>query len=218
MNHVISKNCVTAGGTVISYSKEGSGPPMLLLHGPEESSSIWCHDVAPLSRYFSLYVLDLPLVDETDSLLCSNQTLERSAEALYQFMCAMDIDRAHLVGSSLGGTVATLFCHRYPRKIHRLVLINAVGLRGPGHSLGEYSNLFELGYQILLHHPVLIISGELTPLGQREAARSIAARNLLARFVVVPTTGTGPPEENPKAVAHYIISFCVETPVDVLCG
>jgi abhydrolase domain-containing protein 6 len=191
---------------------------MLLLHGPEESSSIWRHNIAPLSMYFSLYVLDLPLVGESDSLLCSNQTLERSAEALYQFMCAMDITRAHLVGSSLGGAVATLFCHRYPGKIHRLVLINAVGLPWPGHSMGEYSNLYEWGYQVLLQRPVLIISGESTPLSQREAARSIAAQNPLAKCVIVPMASAYSQKEDPETLNQHIISFCVETPVDVLCG
>jgi pimeloyl-ACP methyl ester carboxylesterase len=136
-------------------------------------------------------------------------------------MVALNIDRAHHVGISLGGVIAALFSLRYPEKVHRLVLINAVGLREEGCLVQGFVGLresLELEQQILRRRSVLIISGELSPLIQLDAVYSIAHWNALAKPMIIRDAGTLPHEEKPDAVNQHIVSFCLEMPVSIPCG
>lgn len=194
---------------------------MLLIHGPGMSSTTWRYNISHLSKYFSLYVLDLPLFGETSLFDSFHYSLDNCTETIYHLMPGLDIDRAHLVGISLGGHVAALLSLRYAEKVHRLILINAVGLQEATGSVQEYGNLHELRTlecQALLRRPVLIITGDVNPLVDLHAVSSIAARNPLAKCVIVPHAGPLAHEESPEVVNHHIVSFCVATPVNVLCG
>lgn len=216
-----SKSNVDVDGIAIPYVKEGNGPPMLLLHGSGMSSVTWRHNIHFLSKYFSLYVLDLPFSGKKPPFHFSHHTLDNCAETVFHLMLALNIDRAHLVGISLGGVVAALFSLRYPEKVHRLVLINAAGLRGEGclvQAYGGLHELLELGRQVLSRRSVLIITGGSSPLIHLDAVCSIAARNPLVKCVIIPDAGALPHEERPEAVNHHIVLFCVGTPVSALCG
>jgi pimeloyl-ACP methyl ester carboxylesterase len=185
MNQAISRNRVAVDGTTIDYSKEGVGPPMLLLHGAGMSSAIWRHNIDSLSKYFSLYVLDLPFFGNNPRSHSSRLTLDRCAETVFHLMVALNIDRAHLVGVSLGGVVAALFSLRYPDKVHPLVLINAVGLReegSPVQACGSLCESLELEQQILCRRSVLIISGGLSPLIHLSAVRLIELLEIVGAY------------------------------------
>jgi len=194
---------------------------MLLLHGPGMSSTTWYHNINHLSEYFTLYVLDLPLFGEASLLHSPHHCLNNCTETVYHLMSILDIDRAHLVGDSWGGLVAALLSLRHPEKIHRLVLINAVGLQEAicsGREYGDLHELRKLELQALLQRPVLIITSELNPLVHWDAVNLIAVRNPLAKCVVIPNAGLLAHEGSPELVNHHIVSFCVEAPVNALCG
>ncbi|MEK6570591.1 MAG: alpha/beta hydrolase, partial [Bacteroidota bacterium] len=222
---------------------------MLLLHGSGMSSSTWRHNIEPLSEYFSVYALDFPGFDDPAQHFLPDHILEESAERVYGVISALAIDRAHLVGNSIGGSIAALVTLQRPEKVHRLVLIGAVGLReapyfeakNTGHqtnSLAEMialsgqspevplkaARLFdpqmlqELEKQSLVGRPVLIITGENDPFIHREAVCYIAARNPVAKCVIIPEAGHLPHEEQPEVVNRQIISYCIEVPVSTFCG
>ena len=102
---------------------------MLLLHGLGMSSTTWCHNIEALSKYFSIYALDLPGFGNSFAPYLSEYSLERYAETVYGVISALEIDRAHLVGSSFGGAIAALVSLRHPEKVNRLIVIGAVGFR-----------------------------------------------------------------------------------------
>jgi pimeloyl-ACP methyl ester carboxylesterase len=222
MQHLnFPKSSVDVQGISIPYLEKGNGPPMLLLHGPGTSSATWRHNIHFLSKYFSLYVLDLPFFRNNQLLHSSRLTLDHCAETVFCLMAALNIDRAHLVGISLGGVIAALFSSRYPEKVHRLVLINAVGLREEGclvQAFGGLHESLELERQILCRRSVLMISGELSRLIQLDAVHSVADRNALAKCVIIRDAGALPHKEKPEAVNQHIVSFCVEILASTLCG
>ncbi len=240
---------VDVNGLPIHYFKEGNGPPMLLLHGLGMSSSTWRHNIEPLSKFFSIYILDLPGLGNSSESFFSDYSLEQYAETVPGVISALDVDRVHLVGGCIGGSIAALVSLRHPEKVHRLVLISAVGLReapyfeakNTGHqtnSLAEMialsgqspevplkaARLFdpqmlqELEKQSLVGRPVLIITGENDPFIHREAVCYIAARNPVAKCVIIPEAGHLPHEEQPEVVNRQIISYCIEVPVSTFCG
>ena len=120
---------VDVDGCSLHYVTEGEGPPMILLHGLGASLATWQHNIDALAKFFSLYAFDLLGFGNSTPPPDFDYGLGRYAETLYKAVCALKIDRAHLVGSSFGGAVAALFSLRYPEKVHRLIVIGAVGFR-----------------------------------------------------------------------------------------
>lgn len=189
---------------------------MLLLHGPGLSSAAWRHNIGTLSKYFSLYVPDLPGFGNSSTPQSFAHSLDQYAEIVYGFMSALSIDRAHLVGLSLGGAIADLVALRHPEKVHRLVLISALGLRWATNL--DSQELQELERQRLTKRPVLIITGESDPSIRCDTVRYIVARNPLVRWVIIPDGRHLLQEESAEAVNRHIISYCIETPVNAFCG
>ncbi len=98
---------VEAGGKRIQYVKmgEGDGTPIIFVHGFGGDLNNWLFTQPPLSEDRVTYAIDLPghggsIKDVGDG------SLAVLAGALQDFMKAMDIGRAHLVGHSLGAAVA----------------------------------------------------------------------------------------------------------------
>ena len=116
----------------IHYIKEGSGDPVILIHG----GGMWLYsyrDTIPgLSRSFTVYALDMPGYGYTrprHNNPC--YSIDVMADILLEFMTALDIERASLVGHSWGGGWAIHFTHKHPGKVEKLVLIDSSGLDVP---------------------------------------------------------------------------------------
>lgn len=93
-------------GTEIAYRDEGSGEPLLLIHGITESHRAWDALAAPLAREARVVRLDLPGHGESSPLP------EYSAGALTasvaRFVATLGLEQPRVIGHSLGGVVATL--------------------------------------------------------------------------------------------------------------
>ena len=93
---------VTAADTRVRYFQAGSGPPLILLHGLGEAAVIWYANVEPLAREYTVYVPDLP-GHGASAEPPWQYSLEGSVHFLEEFMNALDLQRASIVGNSLGG-------------------------------------------------------------------------------------------------------------------
>ena len=106
---------------------ESDRPVLLLVHGMAGSSSTW-RDVLPkLAQRFTVVAPDLPGHGESDKPL-QDYSLGAHANSLRDLMIALGIDRATVVGQSLGGGVAMQLAYQYPRHCERLVLVSSGGL------------------------------------------------------------------------------------------
>src|SRR5271157_6098411 len=94
---------VTIDGVAWRYWHAGSGPSLLLIHGFLGYSFSWRYNVGPLSRYFSVYAMDLPGCGFSQRMEGPQRTLAADAEALLRFMDHLGIEEAHIMGSSRGG-------------------------------------------------------------------------------------------------------------------
>ena len=91
----------------LAYDSAGSGPPLVLIHGLASSRRCWDLVIDDLSRDFTVYAVDLPGHGDSDPLLGQSETpATEMARAVGAFLDQRDIDRAHLVGNSLGGWTA----------------------------------------------------------------------------------------------------------------
>ena len=106
----------------------GDGRPVLVLvHGMAGSSATWRAVLPGLARRFTVLAPDLPGHGESDKPP-SDYSLGASANVLRDFMIALGVERATVVGQSLGGGVAMQLAYQHPQRCERLVLVSSGGL------------------------------------------------------------------------------------------
>lgn len=90
--------------THLAYDVTGSGPAVVLVHGLASSRRCWDLITDDLARDYTVYAIDLPGHGESDPLPDAPvATPAMFARALGSFLDRQGIERAHLVGNSLGG-------------------------------------------------------------------------------------------------------------------
>jgi 4,5:9,10-diseco-3-hydroxy-5,9,17-trioxoandrosta-1(10),2-diene-4-oate hydrolase len=118
---------VKVGETNTRYWVLGQGSPLLLIHGLGASCDYWRYNVRALSQGYQVYVLDLPGFGRSDKKI-DDYSLHFAGEFVAAFLDAQGVDRASLVGNSLGGAVSLQFAVQYPHRLEKLVLVSSGGL------------------------------------------------------------------------------------------
>jgi pimeloyl-ACP methyl ester carboxylesterase len=112
-------------GTRLYYESAGEGPAVVLVHGGLVDSRLWDAQVGPLSKRLRVVRYDLRGFGRSADAHAPFSHLE-DLRALLDFL---KIERASLVGLSLGGIIAADFALEHPERVDRLVLVGP-GLRG----------------------------------------------------------------------------------------
>jgi 2-hydroxy-6-oxonona-2,4-dienedioate hydrolase len=113
-------------GQKIHYVEVGSGPALILLHGLGGSTQNWALNFGPLSKEFHVIIPDQIGFGTSDKPLI-NYRIATYVDFLDQFCKQLKIERATLVGGSMGGWVAAAFTIAFPDRVDRLVLVDAAG-------------------------------------------------------------------------------------------
>lgn len=116
---------LVAGGLRWVYARQGSGPPLLLVHGLSGSVRWWRRNVPSLARHFTVYAVELQGFAGNRGRPLPPTA---SAQALQSFMTALGIERAHLVGHSMGGQICLHLAADNPQHVDRLVLAAPSGM------------------------------------------------------------------------------------------
>jgi pimeloyl-ACP methyl ester carboxylesterase len=109
----------------LNFVTEGSGPPVLLLHGLGGFAESWRHNLPVLGHRLSAYALDLPGFGLSDKPPVRYR-LPFFVRVVDGFIGALGFDRVALVGHSLGGAIAVAYAVAYPWRVSRLVLIGGM--------------------------------------------------------------------------------------------
>jgi pimeloyl-ACP methyl ester carboxylesterase len=112
-------------GLALHYLAEGSGPPVVLVHGLGGFAESWRHNVPALARRAAVYALDLPGFGRSGKPL-GPYSLDFFVAALEGFRATLELGGLTLVGHSLGGAVVTAYALAHPGKVDRLALIGPV--------------------------------------------------------------------------------------------
>ncbi|MQA24107.1 MAG: alpha/beta fold hydrolase [Micromonosporaceae bacterium] len=124
---------VDVGGFSLNCHEAGpeDGTPLVLLHGGGPGASAWSNfgrNLPVLASRFRVIAVDQPGFGHSDKPEIEGQFFTFSADALARLFDALGIERAHVVGNSLGGGTAVRFALRHPRRAGRLVLMAPGGL------------------------------------------------------------------------------------------
>jgi pimeloyl-ACP methyl ester carboxylesterase len=125
---------VEALGVKTNYHEAGTGTPVILIHGSGPGVSAWANwqfALPVLSSRFRVFAYDQLGFGYTELPAQPDYCLERWTDHLLSFMHAVGIERAHLVGNSMGAAVALAAAVTHPEAVDRLVLMGAMGVRFP---------------------------------------------------------------------------------------
>jgi pimeloyl-ACP methyl ester carboxylesterase len=125
---------ISVHGHRISYRSGGQGPTLLLLHGITNSSETWERVAAPLAERFTVVAPDL-LGHGDSATPRGDYSLGAHASGARDVLTALGIERATVVGHSLGGGIAMQFAYQFPERCERLVLVSSGGLGREVHLL-----------------------------------------------------------------------------------
>jgi pimeloyl-ACP methyl ester carboxylesterase len=109
----------------IHYLAGGSGEPVVLLHGIFAEKDHWVEFARPLTSRYRVIAFDLPGFGESSRLPSQTYDYAAQVERLKKLLDALDVQKAHLAGNSMGGTIAVLFAVRYPERVASVAFIGA---------------------------------------------------------------------------------------------
>ncbi len=124
---------ITVFGQAIHYFDVGSGPVVVLLHGLGSRKDDWLPVLEPMAQKYRLLVPDQIGFGKSDKPLL-DYSIQTYVDFLNEFLRQLKVEKASLVGESLGGWIAALYvaeigggAHLIP--IEKLVLVDAAGLK-----------------------------------------------------------------------------------------
>lgn len=116
----------TAAGFRMHYVDEGSGEPVILIHGEPTWSYLYRNFIPPLSRNFRVIAPDHMGFGKSETPADGEYTLRRHAENLGLLIEELDLRNITLVMQDWGGPIGTVIASRYPDRMKRFVAMNTI--------------------------------------------------------------------------------------------
>jgi 3-oxoadipate enol-lactonase len=114
---------ISVGDIEINYQEEGSGFPLVLIHGLNGDLTGWALVIPEFSRHYRTLALDVRGHGES-SKPDEPYSIQGFSEDLHEFLRQVQIPRAHILGLSMGGAIAQQFALDHPGMTRSLVLVS----------------------------------------------------------------------------------------------
>ncbi|MBO6638186.1 MAG: 2-hydroxy-6-oxo-6-phenylhexa-2,4-dienoate hydrolase [Roseitalea sp.] len=122
----------------LHYNEAGTGEAVVMLHGGGPGASGWSNFNRNFDFFcdagFRVILLDCPGFNKSGEIIPDVARGLMNAHAVKGLLDELAIEKAHLVGNSLGGVSALNFALEYPERLDRLVLMGTAGM---GHSVTQ---------------------------------------------------------------------------------
>ncbi|WP_095160061.1 alpha/beta fold hydrolase [Pseudomonas sp. Irchel 3E13] len=112
----------------LHYNDVGQGDEtVVMLHGSGPGASGWANfnrNIEPLTAAgYRVILMDCPGWSKSDPIVCRGSRSDLNARALKGLLDALDLDRVHILGNSMGGHSAVAFALANPQRVGKLVLM-----------------------------------------------------------------------------------------------
>ncbi len=131
------------------FRKLGQGPPLIIIHGLYGSSDNWFTIGKKLAENFEVYLIDQRNHGQSPHTPDHNYSLLK--EDLKEFMDQQLIEKAIIIGHSMGGKTAMYFSADYPERITSLIVVD----------ISPLSYLSTNSFQLLQHKTIIKIMAEI---------------------------------------------------------
>jgi len=115
-------------GTDVTYRVMGEGPDLVLAHGLGGLFHSWSAFMPMLARTHRVWEIGFPEFDSATTHARRGNSVADWAADLADFFDHAKLERAVVIGNSIGGQVATTFAHEQPERVPALVLLASSGL------------------------------------------------------------------------------------------
>jgi pimeloyl-ACP methyl ester carboxylesterase len=118
---------VTAAGVRCEVLEAGAGPPLVLVHGGMGHCTQWVPLMARLADHVTCYAVERPSNGASGALDHTriDDRRDHVTRVIGDLLDGIGVDRAPIVGNSLGGSYALGFATRYPHRVEHLILMGA---------------------------------------------------------------------------------------------
>jgi 2-hydroxy-6-oxonona-2,4-dienedioate hydrolase len=126
-----TKQVADLGWTKIGYNDVGTGdPPLILLHGSGCGAGSWSNfvlNIGPFSEKYRVLAVDQPGYGKSDPYVMNEPRNTVNARAVKDLMDKLGIEKANLIGNSMGGATALAFAVDYPDRVNKIVMMGSGG-------------------------------------------------------------------------------------------
>ena len=128
----LTQKIVNFDGIDLVYFEGGQGTEtIVLLHGFAANKSNWIRFVRTLVSDYKVIILDQAGHGESGGTLEDSYTPAKQASRLAEFTRKIGVEQFHLVGNSMGGTIALFVAFQYPDRVKTLGLFDSGGVISP---------------------------------------------------------------------------------------
>jgi 4,5:9,10-diseco-3-hydroxy-5,9,17-trioxoandrosta-1(10),2-diene-4-oate hydrolase len=103
------------------------GNSLILLHGGGSVLEVWAYNIPVLAQHHRVYAFDMVGTGLSDKPIVA-YSLDYQVQFLKDFLQALNIPRATLIGNSMGGSVALKLALDSPERVEKIVLVSSLGL------------------------------------------------------------------------------------------
>ena len=126
-NRVRDASVELDGVTVPYVHRAGDGVPVVMIHGFGGNKETWLLLAPALARRRPLLIPDMPGYGDASEVNRDRASARVQAEAVVRLLDHTGIDRADLIGNSMGGGISLRVASDYPDRVRSLTLIASVG-------------------------------------------------------------------------------------------
>jgi 4,5:9,10-diseco-3-hydroxy-5,9,17-trioxoandrosta-1(10),2-diene-4-oate hydrolase len=123
-------------------------PPIVFVHGLGGFIENWELNIPAFSKYHHVFALDLVGCGLSDKPL-AKYSIEYLAEFVKEFMVLKNIEKASLIGASLGAGIVIEFSFRWPESVNKLILAGGLGFGRKLHFVLRLNSLPYVGERIM---------------------------------------------------------------------
>ncbi len=117
----------TINGARLYFEDHGTGFPLIMTHGLGGDHTMWINQIPAFKKKYRVVVWDCRGHGQSE-VTDEGYSINRFTEDLHGLMRHLDIERAHIVGLSMGGWISYWFAHNYPEATASLVLSDSAGM------------------------------------------------------------------------------------------
>lgn len=128
----VQHRTIDINGYEINYfdNERADAAVLVLLHGFSDTKESWFPVCNELAKSYRIIAPDMIGHGENKKDASQNHSLQNQADNINEFLAALNIEKAHFIGVSMGGGVSANFAIQHPERTQSISLISPAGING----------------------------------------------------------------------------------------